>query len=69
MTQKIQDTDFVVLKDFGDAMRPIHRQGLAAMSTAKKKLMANGVSAADASGMLNAVFKMLKDEIQHEGSA
>lgn len=66
MTQRIQDTDFFILKSFGETMRPIHKQGLEAMAAAKKQLMANGIDAAGASSMLHAVLKQLGEEARHE---
>ena len=62
---KLSDTDFVVLKTFADAMRPIWLQSRQHMNDAKKKLLANGVSVKDASDMLNSVLKQIKDEPEY----
>ena len=59
---KLSDTDFMILKTFGDAMRPIRQQGLQRMSDAKRQLVANGISPQDASDMLNSVMKQIGKE-------
>lgn len=62
---KLSDTDLKILKTFADQLRPIWLQSKQCLSTAKKQLLANGVSPEDASDMLNSVMKQIKDEAEY----